>query len=382
MLTKKLLTAFLVLFSSFCFSQNKEGELQTSLNELNTYLKNEFNKEIKVKDKKIYIYDNNKKSDEILQYWEEANIKDLFKVIKFPKDFKVVLPCKNAEFTNYCGKCYKQANNERKSIFSASNYGVYDFQFTCKSELKMDKLFDLFSNFWLNLTGIDSKTNYTNAEIIKIQEEVFKNEQIILLDYDKDETYSKSLKKHLNESVYVNYLYINNDLETYRGSIKLDNNCSSCSVNRIRIKAVIIDTTTIENKVAKRVIIDTTTVEYKVSKQAKELHDAFSTLLNNNKNNIYQEAKSELNKLEKDIIEYNNSMKMYISDCEKDKQWKNVMPYGKSTPCRNLVMYNEMIKSGIERYLKKYELYTNSDDVSKLKSMIKTAENNISQAKY
>lgn len=366
MLTKNQLTAFLVLLSSFCFSQNKERELQTSLNELNSYLKNEFNNEIKVKDKKIYIFDNNKKSDEILQYWEEANIKDLFKVIKYPKDFKVVLPCKNAEFTNYCGKCYKQENNERKFIFSASNYGIYDFQFTCKSELEMDKLFDLFSNFWLNLTGINSKTKYSNAEIIKIQETVFKNEQIILLDYDKNETYSKSLKKHLNEVVNANYLYVNNDLETYRGSIKLDNNCSSCSVNRVKIKPV---------------IIDTTTVEYKTAKVAKDLGKVLNDYTPTNQINYRDEAVSEMKKLAEKLKEYNQSMKMYEKDCEKDKNFHKSVSYGRSTPCDNIVLYNKLIKSAIEEYLEKYESYITAGDVSYLKQQISQAETNIDNAK-
>ncbi|MBS1639314.1 MAG: hypothetical protein JSR12_04595 [Bacteroidetes bacterium] len=356
---KAIMSICLTLNCLFSVSQKNESnhteKIQSSLDSLNAFIKVKFDETIEINGKKIYLIDNKKISNEKSKVWYEGKIKDLGKVIKFPNEFNVSLPCNNDKD---CINGFYMANNERKSVFPINNYGYYSISFTCNSEIEMDKLFELFSNFWFDLTGINSATKYTNAELTQLYKGI-KEDNVLLIDFDKDESDKKQLSKYKNQEIYASYLYLNNDLETYRGNIVLPNNYK-VSVKKIKIQLIK------EKKVREYKVVNNTESKSEEKKQIS----------------IVEEAADELRKLDKEIIEYNESMKMYIKDCEKDKKMKYTFPYGKSTACRALVNYNEIIKSAIERFLKKYGKYISSEDVSRLNRLKKKAEENIIVAKY
>lgn len=346
------LLSYLILLPFFCFSQNNKpadnGDWQTALVELNIYIKEHFNKSFEVKGDVIYNYFNNGNAN--------AKIKDLFYVIKLPKYKYVYLTCKN----------------EDKCVYSSyTNYYHPEFTFSCKTEAEMDKTFELLNDFWLKLTGLESKTKYTNDQLKELQ--IIEEKYILLTDIANNDPAKESLGKYLNMKVYAEHLSLNNDNETYSGRLIIDSK-NSYSVNKVKIKII------------PKPELDTNTVEYKTAKSSKELGNALkdytTTVTNNQNQNAFRdEAVLEMKKLAEKVKEYNQSMKMYQKDCEKDKEYHKYVRYGRSTPCDNIISYNKMIKSAIERYLEKYQNYITEGDVKHLKQQISNAETNITNAK-
>lgn len=286
-----------------------------------------------------------------------AKIDDLYKVVKIPKRNGVYLVCKDNS------KCLY--NLDLNHYYPESEFN------DLKSEAQMDRLFELFSKFWFLLTGTDSKTKYDNATLMKMQERL-KSTTVILKDVSKSEAEYSNLSKFIEGYIEVYYLDLNYDYETYHGGIKAGDKWFD--VEKIRIKRI------------SNPELDSNTVEYKTAKASKELGSALkdytTTITNNQSQNAQRdEAVSEMKKLAEKVKEYTESMKMYQKDCEKDKNYHKIVTYGRSTPCDNIISYNKMIKSAIERYLEKYQNYITEGDVKHLKQQISNAETNITNAK-
>ena len=184
---------------------------------------------------------------------------------------------------------------------------------------------------------------------------------VYLIGYEKKVKNKKM--PSINRNIYAVSLYLNNDMETYDGYI--DYGGKEIWVSKIRIENILNDTVTfIENP--KR-----TVVRHNSNKSK-----------NNASMSIQEEVLLEDKKLAKELEEYNKSMLMYVKDCEKDKQMKQILPYGKSTACRNIVMYNKLFVSAINRFLEKYEKYITPESKAHLIKQKKQAENNIIESTY
>lgn len=181
---------------------------QKALDELNKYIQPNFGETYEVKDKKLI---NNMKRG-----YAEANIADLYKIIKSVKYRYVYLKCKEGQNCVYS---------------SVTNWHHDGFSFECKSEAQMDKTFQLFSDFLYALTGIETKTKFTNSQLLTLQN--IDKSEVTLLEVPKSEPAYKSLKKHRGEKGFAVYMYLNNDEETFSGVIGFGNN--TYKVNKIKI---------------------------------------------------------------------------------------------------------------------------------------------------
>lgn len=190
-------------------TQHSSGDYEQSLAELNAFIQSAFDKTFEVKDKKIINYFKGGKA--------EANITDLYKVVKLPKYNYVYLICKD----------------DNKCVYSSyTQYNHPEFTFQCENEANMDKTFDLLSRFWFELTGTDSRIKFTNSELLNIQN--IENREVVLLDVDKSEPAYSSLKKMLNKTVKASYLFMNYDFESYNGRIIIDDK-NSYTVKKIKV---------------------------------------------------------------------------------------------------------------------------------------------------
>lgn len=210
------LLSYLFLLPFFCFSQNNKpadsGDWQTALVELNIYLKEHFDKSLEVKGGVIYSHFNKGTS--------KAKIKDLFYVIKLPEYKYVYLTCKNNDECAY-------------SSYTKKDYSEFSFQ--CSTEAEMDKTFELLNVFWFKLTGIESRTKYTNDQLKEIR--FIEEKTILLTDVASNEPAKSSLEKYLNMKVYAKYLFLNYDNETYNGKLITDNK-KSYLVNKVKIEFI------------------------------------------------------------------------------------------------------------------------------------------------
>lgn len=330
-----------------------------ALNALNNYIKDSINYNFEV--------GNNNNTFEIkdgliikhLRYGNKlsARIDDLYKVVKIPKRNAVHLVCKDNS------KCLY--NLELNHYYPASEFN------DLKSEAQMDRLFELYSKFWFLLTGNDSKIKYDNATLMKMQERIM-HTTAILTDVSESDTTYNYLSNFKEKYIEVYYLDLNYDYESYHGGIKAGDKW--CEVQNIKIKLI------------PNPELDSNTVEYKTAKASKELgsalNDYTTTVTNNQSQNASRdEAVTEMKKLAEKVKEYNQSLKMYQDDCIKDKEYHQQVSYGRSTPCDNIISYNKMIKSAIEKYLEKYQNYITEGDVRHLKQQISNAETNINNAK-
>ena len=340
---KTILTLVVTLKILFCIGQTKEQgnneNWHSALDELNTYTKQKLNQTFEVnKGMLIKLEDGDKL---------EIIIKDYHNVIKYP-EFKSVFVSKKDGHD-----CVDAYFNYRQG----DNVGFY---LQCESEEEMDKVFELFSTFWQKLTGIDSKIKYSNSELYKMQ--YISRRSVHLIGYEKKEKYKKMLSDYVNRNIFAVSLYLNNDMETYGGYIEIGG--KEIWVSKIRIENILNDTVTfIENP--KR-----TVVRHNSNKSK-----------NNASMSIQEEVLLEYKKLAKELEEYNKSMLMYVKDCEKDKNFHKSVPYGRSTPCDNIVLYNKMFISAIDRFLEKYEKYITPESKAHLIKQKKQAETNIDNAK-
>jgi hypothetical protein len=339
---KTILTLVVTLKILFCIGQTKEQgnneNWQSALDELNTYTKQKLNQTFEVNKDMLIKHEDGHKLEII--------IKDYHNVIKYP-EFKSVFVSKKDGHD-----CVDAYFNYRQG----DNVGFY---LQCESEEEMDKVFELFSTFWQKLTGIDSKIKYSNSELYKMQ--YISRRSVYLIGYEKKVKNKKM--PSINRNIYAVSLYLNNDMETYDGYI--DYGGKEIWVSKIRIENILNDTVTfIENP--KR-----TVVRHNSNKSK-----------NNASMSIQEEVLLEDKKLAKELEEYNKSMLMYVKDCEKDKQMKQILPYGKSTACRNIVMYNKLFVSAINRFLEKYEKYITPESKAHLIKQKKQAENNIIESTY
>lgn len=333
--------------------------VKAALNSLNNYIKDSINYSFEV--------GNNNNTFEIkdgliikhLRYGNKlsARIDDLYKVVKIPKRNAVHLVCKDNS------KCLY--NLELNHYYPASEFN------DLKSEAQMDRLFELYSKFWFLLTGNDSKIKYDNATLMKMQERIM-HTTAILTDVSESDTTYNYLSNFKEKYIEVYYLDLNYDYESYHGGIKAGDKW--CEVQNIKIKLI------------PNPELDSNTVEYKTAKASKELgsalNDYTTTVTNNQSQNASRdEAVTEMKKLAEKVKEYNQSLKMYQDDCIKDKEYHQQVSYGRSTPCDNIISYNKMIKSAIEKYLEKYQNYITEGDVRHLKQQISNAETNINNAK-
>lgn len=360
---KLILALFILLPTISCFSQlnNSESDKkwEAALNSLNNYIKDSINYNFEVGNNNNTIEIKDGLLIEHLRYGNKlsARIDDLYKVVKIPKRNAVHLVCKDNS------KCLY--NLDLNHYYPASEFN------DLKSEAQMDRLFELYSKFWFMLTGTDSKIKYDNASLMKLQERIEKK-TVILKDVSTSETDYSNLSKFIEGYIEVYYLDLNYDYESYHGGIKAGDKWFD--VKNIKIKMI------------PNPELDSNTVEYKTAKATKELGNALkdytTTVTNNQSQNASRdEAVVEMKKLAEKVKEYNQSMKMYQKDCEKDKNYHKIVTYGKSTPCDNIISYNKMIKSAIEKYLEKYQNYISAEDVRHLKQQISNAETNINNAK-
>ena len=322
----------------FCIGQTKKHNnnnenWQPDLDKLNKYTKQHYNQTFEVKDGMILKYPKEGKS--------EFKIRDYYGIMKFPEFNSVFATRKNESECVYAYYKYKQNDN-------------LAFGIQCNSGEEMDSVFILFSNFWQELTGFESKINYTNTQLFRIQ--YIENRKITIVSFPKNEPYKKNLKKHAKDSIYTIGLFLNNDMETYRGYLDMDGNL--CHVDNIKISNIMNDTLS-----------------------AKSIVRKYNSDIAIAKISIQEEVLLEDKKLAKELEEYNKSMLMYVKDCEKDKNFHKSVPYGRSTPCDNIVLYNKMFISAIDRFLEKYEKYITPESKAHLIKQKKQAEINIDNTK-
>lgn len=200
-----------LIFISNIFFLNSNGQTadwEKKLTALNAYISQKFDNTFEVKGNKIINHFSNSSA--------EAKISDLYNVVKMPRYNYVYFTCKD----------------EMKCVYSHyTKYNHPEFTFQCANESEMEKTFELIADFWQSMSGVNSKTKYSNAELLKIQN--IESQKLKLIDVPKSEENYSTLKKSLNKNIIAVNLWLNYDSETYSGKIGIDNNVYS--VKRIKV---------------------------------------------------------------------------------------------------------------------------------------------------